>query len=252
LTCERRKYTIMILDRCINTNLFHSDYRKYLPRESVGEIKALSKALEKFHISYLVVLVAIAVPIFWDGMILWMPFIIVQGQEGSSSLQEPSTGGGGLSINRTLDRSANEPISQEAVITGSFGEDRITGSNGSDIIIGLLGADTLRGGNGDDKIQGNEDLDRLYGENGSDLLQGGAATDQLYGGEGDDILAGGMGDDYLIGENGNDKLYGGVEDDILQGGLGADYFDCGDGIDIVIDFDLEQSDDNAGNCEEIS
>jgi Ca2+-binding RTX toxin-like protein len=216
-------------------------------------MKVLSKALEKFQINYLAVLVAIAVTIFWYSMILWMPFIIVQGQEGSSSLQEPSTGGGGgLSINRTLDRSANEPISQEDVITGSFGEDRITGSNESDIIIGLLGADTLRGSNGDDKIQGNEDLDRLYGENGSDLLQGGAATDQLYGGQGDDILAGGMGDDYLIGENGNDKLYGGVEDDILQGGLGADYFDCGDGIDIVIDFDLEQSDDNAGNCEEIS
>jgi len=35
----------------------------------------------------------------------------------------------------------------------------------------------------------------------------------------------------------------------LQGGLGADYFDCGDGIEVIIDFDLEQSDDNAGNCE---
>jgi hypothetical protein len=55
-------------------------------------------------------------------MILWMPFVIVQGQEGSS-LQEPPTGGGGLSINRTLDRSANEPISQEDVIAGSFGDD---------------------------------------------------------------------------------------------------------------------------------
>jgi Ca2+-binding RTX toxin-like protein len=215
-------------------------------------MKILSNALQKFLIYYFVILVATAAPIFWDNMISWVPFIIAQGQE-ASSLQEPSTsGGGGLSINRTLDRSANEPTSQDAVITGSFGEDRITGSNESDIIIGLLGADTLRGGNGDDKIQGNEDLDRLYGENGSDLLQGGAATDQLYGGEGDDILAGGMGDDYLIGENGNDKLYGGVEDDILQGGPGADYFDCGDGIDVVIDFDLEQADDNAGNCEEIS
>ena len=86
-------------------------------------MKVLSKALEKFQINYLVVLVAIAITIFWYSMILWMPFIIVQGQEGSSSLQEPSTGGGGLSINRTLDRSANEPISQEDVITGSFGDD---------------------------------------------------------------------------------------------------------------------------------
>jgi Ca2+-binding RTX toxin-like protein len=179
-----------------------------------------------------------------------MPYAIAQGQEESS--QQPSTSGGGLSINRSADSSVSGPLSQDLVIAGSFGDDRIEGSNSSDIIIGLLGSDTLRGGNGDDKIQGNEDLDKLYGGNGGDLLQGGAATDQLYGGQGDDILAAGIGDDYLIGEDGNDKLYGGVEDDILQGGPGADYFDCGDGIDIIIDFELEQADDNAGNCEEIS
>ena len=78
------------------------------------------------------------------------------------------------------------------------------------------------------------------------------ATDQLYGGEGDDILSAGMGDNFLVGEQGNDKLYGGTEDDILHGGQGADYFDCGDGIDIIIDFNIEENDDNAGNCEEIS
>jgi hypothetical protein len=47
-------------------------------------------------------------------------------------------------------------------------------------------------------------------------------------------------------------LYGGPEDDILQGGKGADYFDCREGVDIVIDFNLEEGDDNTGNCEEIS
>jgi hypothetical protein len=52
-------------------------------------------------------------------MISWV--IVAEGQD-TSSLQEPSTSGGGLSINRTLDRSANEPISQGAVITGSFGD----------------------------------------------------------------------------------------------------------------------------------
>jgi Ca2+-binding RTX toxin-like protein len=213
-------------------------------------MKPIPHALKELLMTYLVVLTALTVTIIWENMLSWVPIIIAQGQE--ASLQEPSTDGGGVSINRSSDRSAHGPISQDAITTGSFGEDRITGSNVSDIIIGLLGADTLRGDNGDDKIQGNEDLDKLYGENGSDMLQGGAATDQLYGGEGDDILAGGMGDDFIIGENGNDKLYGGIEDDILQGGPGADYFDCGDGIDIIIDFDLEQADDNAGNCEEIS
>lgn len=34
-------------------------------------------------------------------------------------------------------------------------------------------------------------------------------------------------------------------------GVGADYFDCGEGIDTIVDFDGENGDDNAGNCEEI-
>ncbi|MGI8833671.1 MAG: calcium-binding protein [Nitrososphaeraceae archaeon] len=157
-------------------------------------------------------------------------------------------------VNRSFESSTNTAnLNQDnEVVLGSFGDDRITGTNGSDIIIGLLGSDTLRGRGGDDKLQGNEDVDRLYGEIGNDLLQGGMASDQLYGGEGDDILAGGIGDDFLIGEQGNDKLYGGADDDILQGAEGADYFDCGDGVDIVIDFNIGEGDDNAGNCEEIT
>jgi Ca2+-binding RTX toxin-like protein len=183
-------------------------------------------------------------------------------QEDLQVLQpsSPSTTGPGISINNSVASSNTTPSNtsntagpiQDRVSIGSFGDDRIVGSNETDIIIGLLGADTVRGGSGDDNIQGNEDLDKLYGEDGNDLVQGGAATDQLYGGEGDDILSGGMGDNFLVGEQGNDKLYGGTEDDILHGGQGADYFDCGDGIDIIIDFNIEESDDNAGNCEEIS
>jgi Ca2+-binding RTX toxin-like protein len=168
----------------------------------------------------------------------------------------PSVTGPGMSINTSLLSNTTENTStaslvQNRVTVGSFGDDRITGSNETEVIIGLLGADTIRGDGGDDKIQGNEDLDKLYGEDGNDLLQGGAATDQVYGGQGDDILSGGMGDNFLVGEQGDDKQYGGSEDDILQGGSGADYFDCGEGIDIIIDFNIEEGDDNAGNCEEI-
>ena len=136
-----------------------------------------------------------------------------------SSLSPTTTTGPGISINNSLlisdanNATTTQSLIQDRVMVGSFGDDRITGSNESDIIIGLLGADTIRGGSGDDKIQGNEDIDRLYGEDGNDLLQGGAATDQLYGGQGDDILSGGMGDNFLVGEQGNDKLYGGSEDD---------------------------------------
>lgn len=62
---------------------------------------------------------------------------------------------------------------------------------------------------------------------------------------------GGTDDDYLVGDEGNDKLYGSEGDDILVGSGGVDYFDCGDGTDAVLDFNISENDDNAGNCEEI-
>jgi len=142
-------------------------------------------------------------------------------------------------------------ISGVNFIPASFGNDRITGTEGVDLIVALDGSDNVHGMGGDDKIQGNEGADQLSGEDGNDVLQGGVGSDQLNGNEGHDVLAGGIDDDYLVGEAGNDKLYGDVGDDILIGGPGADYFDCGDGIDVITDFNLDEGDDNAGNCEEI-
>jgi Ca2+-binding RTX toxin-like protein len=139
----------------------------------------------------------------------------------------------------------------ENFVMGSFGNDRISGTPGNDIIVALDGSDSIHGLGGNDKIQGNEGADQLYGEAGNDVVQGGTGSDQLYGGDGDDIMAGGVDDDYLVGGTGNDKLYGDVGDDILVGGPGGDYFDCGEGVDVVIDFNLTDGDDSAGNCEEI-
>ena len=73
----------------------------------------------------------------------------------------------------------------------------------------------------------------------------------IYGENGNDILSGSQDDDMLSGGNGNDKWYGGQGDDALHGGLGTDYFDCSDGIDIVIDSNVSEGDDNVGNCEEL-
>lgn len=136
-------------------------------------------------------------------------------------------------------------------IVGSFGDDRIIGTQETDIIIGFSGSDTITGLNGSDVMQGNEGQDKLYGDEGDDILQGGIGSDQLYGGAENDILAGGADDDFLVGEEGNDKLYGDLGDDVLVGGPGADYFDCGEGVDVVADFNLQQGDDRAGNCEEL-
>jgi Ca2+-binding RTX toxin-like protein len=153
---------------------------------------------------------------------------------------------------RGKERSSNY---QSSNLTGnlwvrSFGDDRIIGTSDDDVIIGLTGSDTINGGERNDKIQGNEDSDKLYGDEGNDVLQGGLGS-EIYGREGDDVLVGGIDDDYLIGNEGNDKLYGSERDDILVGGHGADYFDCGEGTDVVIDFNISENDDNAGDCEEI-
>jgi hypothetical protein len=171
-------------------------------------------------------------------------------KEISSSSEE-----GAVSLNATEMTSENTytiNVGKKKFIIagGSLGDDRIIGTPGIDVIIGLPGSDNIRGGNGTDIIQGDEDADRLYGENDNDIIQGGLGSDQIYGGEGDDILTGGLDDDLVLGENGNDKIYGDLGDDVLAGGNGADYFDCGEGIDVIIDFNLDEGDDRAGNCEE--
>ena len=151
----------------------------------------------------------------------------------------------------------NQPLQQQPSSNldnfkmGSFVNDRISGTANDDIIVALAGSDVVRGLAGNDKIQGNEDTDQLYGDNGNDIIQGGSSGDILYGDAGDDVLAGGTDDDTLIGGMGNDKLYGDMGDDILSGQDGSDYFDCGEGVDVIIDFSLSEGDDTAGNCEEI-
>lgn len=65
------------------------------------------------------------------------------------------------------------------------------------------------------------------------------------------MIVGGLDDDYLVDNEGNDKLYGSEGYDNLIGRVGADFFDCGEGTDVVLDFNVSENDDNAGGCEEI-
>src|SRR5919107_1133142 len=75
----------------------------------------------------------------------------LQELQSSSSLSSQTTTGPGMLINNSLvsntttvatDSATLSPI-QGRVTIGSFGDDRIIGSNDTDIIIGLLGADTV-------------------------------------------------------------------------------------------------------------
>jgi Ca2+-binding RTX toxin-like protein len=63
----------------------------------------------------------------------------------------------------------------------------------------LSGIENLTGSNGDDTLSGNLTANVLSGAVGNDTLYGHAGADTLIGGLGDDILVGGAGADTLIG-----------------------------------------------------
>lgn len=125
----------------------------------------------------------------------------------------------------------------------------IKGTNSPDMIIGSDEADIIWGMNGDDVIFGRGEADRIYGGNGDDTIEGGLGADQLFGEDGNDDLFGGFDDDLLVGGDGDDHLFGEFGNDILWGGKGADFFNCGEGIDKIMDFNLEEGDVMTGDCE---
>ena len=111
----------------------------------------------------------------------------------------------------------------------------VYGSAYNDVLIASSTGSSLSGSDGDDQLSGGAGHDDLFGDNGNDTLNGGAGHDELYGGNGNDNLYGDAGQDYLSGGKGNDNLYGGADDDELAGGAGSDFIDGGSGYD-TLDF----------------
>ena len=157
-------------------------------------------------------------------------------------------------------------------LSGSKGDDKITGDENANVLSGNEGNDTLKGGVGNDTLNGGAGNDTLYGGSGTDRLDGGdgsdtvsyddtatdvdasltrnndtsgdtffnienltgsKANDTLEGDRNANSLVGGEGNDALNGQAGNDTLSGGVGDDTLDGGDGADSLDGGDGNDLL-------------------
>ncbi|MBO9622313.1 MAG: cadherin domain-containing protein [Sphingomonas sp.] len=104
---------------------------------------------------------------------------------------------------------------------------------------GTVRADTLTGTGGEDHLSGGIGNDTLGGLGGHDVLDGGIGNDALDGGDGNDVLFGDLGNDTLRGGAGNDVLFGGQGNDDLWGGAGADVFHFGrvDNNDTIADFD---------------
>ena len=152
-----------------------------------------------------------------------------------------------LSINNV--QAINVIIANDNVTVGTDESDLINGcsyqkpdcSQGS-MIDGLEDNDVLQGSSADDNLLGDEGDDQLTGSDGND---------RLFGERGKDVLQAGFGADLLIAGSGNDELYAGPGDDVLVGGAGSDYYDCGDGYDVVVDFNPTKGDTTADNCEVI-
>ncbi|ATL25072.1 calcium-binding protein [Streptomyces formicae] len=73
-------------------------------------------------------------------------------------------------------------------ITGTAGDDNLSGTNGDDIICGLAGNDTINAGNGNDTVYPGPGNDVASGDNGNDTLIDQSGTDTLNGNNGDDSI----------------------------------------------------------------
>lgn len=150
------------------------------------------------------------------------------------------------------------------ICTGDETDDDITGNNNNNIIYGWTGSDYLRGMGGDDIIFGGEGADTIIGDLSSEVF-----NETKYG---KDVLIGGLNDDILVGYKGNDEFYGGEGDDwlrdfastdskdvnkffgengndLLVGGSAKDIFQCGDGMDVVVNLNTTQGDISESDCE---
>jgi Ca2+-binding RTX toxin-like protein len=125
----------------------------------------------------------------------------------------------------------------------------ISGDNKDNYIIGVQGNSLICAKGGNDIVMTLPGNNIVYGGKDDDTIYGSLGTNQLFGEDGDDNIVGNQLNDLLVGGNGNDHLAAGAGDDVLSGGRGSNYFDCGDGIDTVIDYVPSHGDVMANNCE---
>ncbi len=74
-------------------------------------------------------------------------------------------------------------------LSGSQGDDHLTGDALANTLRGWKGNDEIAGGGGNDIVEGGDGNDRLSGDTGADVLRGGAGADQLSGGNGSDTAS---------------------------------------------------------------
>lgn len=125
---------------------------------------------------------------------------------------------------------------------GAAGDDRIFGLGGGDRLYGDLYVGASRYGN--DRVRGGAGRDIIGGSRGRDRLWGGAANDDIMGGLGSDRVGSGRGDDYVLADvyccvprrGGDDVIITGPGDDGVDSYWGDDVVRTGPGNDRVDDF----------------
>ena len=137
-------------------------------------------------------------------------------------------------------------------LTGSPGDDVISGDGAANVLRGGGGADVIAGRAGDDTIDGGPGTDTVHmlgaatgatvnlgagvamGD-GSDTL---VAIENAVGSAGNDNLIGDGGPNVLDGQFGDDRLVGGGDADTLTGGGGSDtasFLDLDQGVTVELD-----------------
>lgn len=120
----------------------------------------------------------------------------------------------------------------ELIISGG-GNDSIGGGDGNDTAISGSGSDVVAGGTGDDNIFAGKGDDLVDGGDGNDLISGDRGNDTVLGASGNETVYGGQGNDVVGGGGGNDSVYGGKDNDTVNGGDGADFISGDRGSDVL-------------------
>lgn len=133
------------------------------------------------------------------------------------------TGGAGTDIIRAARDGAAPRV---RFVTGSQGDDTITGTDLTEAPGSWSAVEELNGGPG---------ADTIHGGAGRDFLSGDAGADRLHGDAGGDVLnENGLGDGYAFDRDvAEDRLFGGAGDDKVYAGMGDDVIDLGDGQDEI-------------------
>ena len=120
---------------------------------------------------------------------------------------------------------------------GTYGNDRLEGSQGTDFFIGGAGADDMVGGSGFDVATYETSTSGVtinlatgYGSGDAagdvyqsiEQIEGSYYADALYGSASDDVFDGLSGNDIMSGGGGNDTFIGGAGADNIDGGSGSD------------------------------